>query len=55
MPAQCWFSLAYLTNIPIFMTPERAVAVFIGTIIACALSGILAMRKLAGAEPADLF
>jgi len=48
-------TLAYLTNIPIFMTPERAVAVFIGTIIACALSGILAMRKLAAAEPAELF
>jgi len=48
-------SLAYLTNIPIFMTPERAVAVFIGTILACALSGVLAMRKLAAAEPADLF
>jgi putative ABC transport system permease protein len=48
-------SLAYLTNIPIFMTPERAVAVFIGTILACAVSGVLAMRKLAAAEPADLF
>ncbi len=48
-------SLAYLTNIPIFMTPERAFAVFIGTILACALSGILAMRKLAAADPADLF
>ncbi len=50
-----YHSLAYLTNIPIFMTSERAVAVFIGTILACALSGILAMRKLAAAEPADLF
>ena len=50
-----YVSMAYLTNIPIFMTPERAVAVFIGTIIACALSGILAMRKLASAQPADLF
>ncbi|NUB46492.1 FtsX-like permease family protein [Fertoebacter nigrum] len=48
-------TLAYLTNIPIFMTPERAVAVFVGTILACALSGILAMRKLAAAQPADLF
>jgi putative ABC transport system permease protein len=48
-------SLAYLTNIPIFMTPERALAVFIGTIIACSVSGVLAMRKLAAAEPADLF
>jgi putative ABC transport system permease protein len=50
-----YVTLAYLTNIPIFMTPERAVAVFTGTILACALSGILAMRKLAAAEPADLF
>lgn len=48
-------SLAYLTNIPIFMTVERAVAVFVGTIFACSLSGILAMRKLAAAQPADLF
>lgn len=48
-------SLAYLTNIPIFMTPERAAAVFVGTIIACVLSGVLAMRKLAAAQPADLF
>lgn len=48
-------ALAYLTNIPIFMTPERAVAVFIGTIMACTLSGLLAMRKLAAAQPADLF
>ena len=48
-------SLAYLTNIPIFMTAERAAAVFVGTILACTLSGILAMRKLAAAEPADLF
>jgi putative ABC transport system permease protein len=48
-------TLASLTNIPIFMTPERAVAVFIGTIIACSVSGVLAMRKLAAAEPAELF
>lgn len=48
-------SLAHLTNIPIFMTPERALAVFVGTIAACALSGVLAMRKLTAAEPAELF
>jgi putative ABC transport system permease protein len=48
-------TLAHLTNIPIFMTTERAVAVFFGTIAACAISGVLAMRKLAGADPADLF
>lgn len=48
-------TLAHLTNIPIFMTTERAVAVFFGTIAACAISGVLAMRKLAAADPADLF
>jgi putative ABC transport system permease protein len=48
-------SLAHLTNIPIFMTTERAIAVFFGTIAACGISGMLAMRKLAGADPADLF
>ena len=48
-------TLAHLTNIPIFMTTERAVAVFFGTIAACAISGVLAMRKLAAANPADLF
>jgi len=48
-------TLAHLTSIPIFMTPARAVAVFIGTLIACSLSGVFAMRRLAAADPADLF
>jgi putative ABC transport system permease protein len=48
-------TLAHLTHIPIFMTPERAFAVFIGTVVACSLSGVLAMRRLAAADPADLF
>lgn len=54
--SQLFYSaLATLTNIPIFMTLERAVGVFLGTIVACGLSGILAMRKLTAADPADLF
>ncbi len=48
-------TLAHLTNIPIFMTAERAVAVFFGTIAACGISGLMAIRKLAAADPADLF
>lgn len=48
-------TLAHLTKIPIFMTAERAVALFFGTIAACAISGVLAMRKLTAADPADLF
>jgi putative ABC transport system permease protein len=47
--------LVYLANVPISMTPERAIAVFVGTVLACSLSGMLAMRRLAAADPAELF
>ncbi len=50
-----YMTLAHLTNIPIFMTPGRALAVFIGTVAACSLSGLMAIRKLKAADPADLF
>jgi putative ABC transport system permease protein len=43
------------TGLPLEMTPETAVAVLLGTMAACALSGILATRRLAAADPADLF
>ena len=32
-----------------------AVAVFVGTLIACSLSGLLAIRRLRAADPAELF
>jgi putative ABC transport system permease protein len=48
-------SLVALAGVPIFMTVERAIAVFVGTVIACSLSGLMAMRRLAAADPADLF
>ncbi len=47
--------LASAANIPIFMTSARAVAVFIGTLGSCTVSGLLAMRRLAAADPAELF
>ena len=47
--------MAKATGLPIAMGPERVVLVFLGTLISCALSGIVAMRKLANADPADLF
>ena len=37
------------------MTPELALMVFFGTLAACAISGAIATRKLANADPADLF
>ncbi len=42
-------------NVPLFMTTERAVGVFVGTLVACSISGVLAMRRLRAADPAELF
>lgn len=47
--------MAKATGLPIEMGPGRAILVLVGTIGSCALSGIFAMRKLATADPADLF
>jgi putative ABC transport system permease protein len=47
--------VAQVTGLPIAMTGERAIIVFVGTIFMCALSGAVATRKLARANPADLF
>lgn len=43
------------TGLPIGMTLARATAVFLGTIAMCTLSGALAARRLARANPAELF
>ena len=44
-----------MTGLPIAMTPQMAIMVFVGTLAACALSGIIATRRLTAADPADLF
>lgn len=43
------------TNLPLFMTLARAISVFCLTIIMCLASGLIAMRKLRAADPADIF
>lgn len=43
------------TNLPLFMTLARATSVFGLTIIMCLVSGIIAMRKLNAADPAEIF
>ena len=43
------------TGLPLFMTPARAILVLAGTMLMCALSGAVATRRLAKANPADLF
>jgi len=43
------------TNLPLELGGATAAGVFLGTVVACALSGALATRRLAAADPADLF
>ena len=44
-----------VTTLPLGMTPDMAVTVFVGTVVFSALSGVIATRRLAAADPADLF
>lgn len=43
------------TLLPIIMTIDRAVFIFILTTLMCSISASLAMRKLQSADPADIF
>ncbi|MEA5580696.1 ABC transporter permease DevC [Nodularia harveyana UHCC-0300] len=43
------------TMLPITMKLERAITVFILTVIMCSFSGAIAMQKLRTADPADVF
>jgi putative ABC transport system permease protein len=44
-----------VTTLPLSMTPTMAVSVFVGTIVVSSLSGAIATRRVASADPADLF
>jgi len=43
------------TNLPVLMTPDRGVMVLVLTVSMCAVSALLAMRKLRSADPAEVF
>lgn len=43
------------TGLPIAMSLQRAVAVFIFTILMCSAAGALAMRRIRSADPAEIF
>ncbi|MES2549414.1 MAG: FtsX-like permease family protein [Pseudomonadota bacterium] len=47
--------MAKVTTLPLAITPSMAVTVFIGTVFFSVLSGTIATRRLAAADPADLF
>jgi putative ABC transport system permease protein len=44
-----------VTTLPLAVTPSMAIIVFVGTVVFSALSGAIATRRLAAADPADLF
>lgn len=48
-------AVADATGLPVFMTTARPFAVFFGTAFMCIASGAIATRRLASADPADLF
>ena len=47
--------LAATTDLPFSMTAGRSLAVFLGTLAACTLSGALAAQRLRLVDPAELF
>ncbi len=47
--------LGSMTGLPIEMGIDRVLQVFVGTLLACGISGMIATRRLAAADPADLF
>ncbi|MEM9208181.1 MAG: ABC transporter permease DevC [Pseudomonadota bacterium] len=46
---------AAATNLPIYLTSDRTITVFAMTLAMCALSGVLAVRRLSRLDPADVF
>ncbi|MBW4682842.1 MAG: ABC transporter permease DevC [Microcoleus vaginatus WJT46-NPBG5] len=43
------------TSLPLIMTLARATTVLILTVVMCSVSGVIAVRKLSAADPADIF
>lgn len=44
-----------ITTLPLAVTPSMAITIFVGTVVFSVLSGAVATRRLAAADPADLF
>jgi putative ABC transport system permease protein len=46
---------AAATNLPLYVTQERAVTVFVMTLAMCAISALMAVRKVRRLDPAEVF
>ncbi len=45
----------HATHLPIELTTERALTVFAATVVMCAISGLLALRRVRKLDPAEVF
>jgi putative ABC transport system permease protein len=50
-----YLTLGELTGLPLLLTPARARVVLLLTVAMCSASGVLTVRQLRSADPADLF
>jgi putative ABC transport system permease protein len=50
-----YHAAAKATLLPLYMTPGRALLVLGLTVLMCALSGLLALRKVRRLDPAEVF
>lgn len=50
-----YLGLNTVTGLPIMMDTARPIAIFLGTVASCSISGAIATRRLARADPAELF
>jgi putative ABC transport system permease protein len=48
-------SAAAATRLPLYLTGDRAVTVFLLTLAMCALSGFMALRRVRKLDPAEVF
>ena len=55
LPLGIYAVASQATFLPIAMTAERAIKVFVLTLVMCAASGAIATRRLQAADPAELF
>jgi putative ABC transport system permease protein len=55
LPLGIYAMASKATFLPIAMTAERAIKVFVLTLVMCAASGAIATRRLQAADPAELF
>jgi putative ABC transport system permease protein len=55
LSAVLYYALGELTGLPLLLTVPRAALVLVLTVLMCAASGVLTVRKLRSADPADLF